>query len=103
MVETLTRQIDVVGLCYGTNGQSCTQHKVCGETVEVDDILKLCAEIVVTAGFQVAAFNAARKGGCKVGFLPKYMLSNYQQFENCQVWVTKLLRESENAVEEIFL
>ena len=70
--------MEMVGLYRSTNGRSCTSHKCCGKTLEVNQVLRLRKCVVDVLGEPEEAIKCVRiedgSEGCVVGFLPKALL-----------------------------
>jgi hypothetical protein len=67
--------LEIVGLLSNTNGRSCTEHTVCGETVEVGDVLRLVKTVVTVKGVAEEAVKCVRitdgVDSCTVAFVPR--------------------------------
>ena len=70
--------MEMIGLHHATNGRSCTSHKCCGKTLEVNQVLRLRKCVVDVLGEPEEAIKCVRiedgSKGCVVGFLPKALL-----------------------------
>jgi hypothetical protein len=44
--QTITRQLEIVGLCKNNNGRSCCVHDCCGKEVQVGSVLRLVQTVV---------------------------------------------------------
>ena len=62
--------LEVVGLLGKSNGRSCNQHACCGETLLVDQLLRLVKCVVVVSGKEEEAVKfvrvTAEGDGCTV-------------------------------------
>jgi hypothetical protein len=69
--------LEIVGLLSNSNGRSCTEHTVCGQTVEVGDVLRLVKTVVTVNGVSEEAVKCVRISEgvdcCTVAFLPRLL------------------------------
>ena len=72
------RDMEMVGLYRTTNGRSCTSHKCCGKTLEVNQVLRLRKCVVDLNGEPEEAIKCIwiedGSKGCVVSFIPKALL-----------------------------
>jgi hypothetical protein len=67
--------LEIVGLASSTNGRSCQLHTVCGDSVEVGNVLRLVNTVVTIAGFPEPAIKLVKLDdgvdGCTVAYVPR--------------------------------
>ena len=72
--------LEIVGLNSSTNDRSCCQHKICGEYVFVNDVLRLVRCIVTINGRAEEAIKLVKiadgSDTCTVAFVPWAFSSN---------------------------
>ncbi len=94
--------LEISGLKANTNGRSCRIHSVCGETVEVGNVLLLQPTIVLNKqGLNEYAISAKLMihgiESCSVGYICKEFHYFKQMFENKLCKVVELHYNSNNA------
>jgi hypothetical protein len=66
--------VEIVGLQSCTNGQLCSLHELCGDFVEVGNLLRLFPTVVTINGIYQVAIKLVRfmdeADGCTVVFIP---------------------------------
>ena len=71
--------IEIVGLSSNTNGRSCTLHAVCGDAVEVGDVLRLVPCVVTINHETEEAIKVVKVvdgvDTCTVAFVPRVQSS----------------------------
>ena len=96
--------IEIVGLQSCSNGRSCCIHEVCGDYVEVGDLLRLVSTVVKIRGETQEAIKLVRlmdgADGCTVAFIPRILqdLPKVQNNLSKFVQVKELYRDSTNSV-----
>jgi hypothetical protein len=95
--------IEIVGLQSCTNGRSCSLHEVCGDYVEVGDLLRLLPTVVTINGIDQGAIKLVRlmdeADGCTVAFIPRILMDLPRVQNNLTKFcvVKELYRESSNS------
>ena len=87
--------VEVVGLRSGSSGRNCEEHAVCGMVVEQDVVLRIRRVFVDTGdGRSVLALAAYWISDgidrCRVGYLPKHLVKNSQEYDGRLIQVTEL-------------
>lgn len=69
--------LEIGGLNSNTNGRSCTLHSICGEHVEIGDVLRIVKCVVAVDGVVEEALKCVKvvdgHDGCTVAFIPRVM------------------------------
>jgi hypothetical protein len=95
--------IEIVGLHSCTNGRSWSIHEVCGDFVEVGDLLRLVPTCVTINGKDECAIKLVRLmdevDGCTVAFIPRILMDLPRVQKNILRFcmVKELYRDSENS------
>ena len=86
--------VEIVGVNSPTNGRSCEEHRICGEVVIEDVVLRL-RKVQVQMNQQehsaIAAFwvsDGIDRGG--IGYLPKVYVKNWKQYDGSFVQVIEV-------------
>lgn len=94
--------LEVFGCDLPCNGRSCLIHEGCERLIWVGCLLKLNTVYLpnpLTEVLDVLAVVATYiGGGCRVGFLPTFLLSRHLEFEGKIVKVIELMKDSTNPV-----
>lgn len=94
--------LEIVGLYSDTNGRSCSVHAICGDHVNVGDVLRLVATVVDYKGSLEPAVKCVKvvdgTDACTVAFVPRNLsdLPKVKEHLNKFVQVTELYAESKN-------
>jgi hypothetical protein len=95
--------IEIVGLQSCSNGRSCSIHEVCGDYVEVGDLLRLIPTVVTINGKDQGAIKLVRlmdeADGCTVAFIPRILMDLPRVQKNLTKFcvVKELYRDSPNS------
>ena len=86
--------VEIVGVNSPTNGRSCEEHRICGEVVIEDVVLRL-RKVQVQINQQeqsaIAAFWVSNGiDCCRVGYLPKAYVKNWKQYDGALVQVIEV-------------
>ena len=101
MAEQVYRDIDVVGCDEGSNGRSCLNHDVCGTQIQVGDIFIFRWAVVpveneIEEVIKVFIIRDVSQE-CHIGYLPRRLLIQKDNFKNKMAVVLEDLRRSNNA------
>ena len=86
--------VEIVGVNSPTNGQSCEEHRICGEVV-IEDVVLHLRKVQVQMNQQeqsaIAAFWVSDGiDRCHVGYLPKAYVKNRKQYDGALVQVVEV-------------
>ena len=86
--------VEIVGVNSPTNRRPCEEHRICGEVVIEDVVLRL-RKIQVQMNQQeqsaIAAFWVSNGiDHCRVGYLPKAYVKNWEQYDGALVQVVEV-------------
>ena len=83
--------VEIVGVNSPTNGRSCEEHRICGEVVIEDVVLRLRKVQVQMNQHKQSAIAAFWVSDgidrCRVGYLPKAFVKNWKQYDGTLVQV----------------
>jgi hypothetical protein len=92
--------VELVGIEASDQGRNCEEHDTCGEVLGLDVIVRLRRTQVVVNGVEETAIAAywVTDGidRCRVGFLPKYTVKHWKQYDGKLAQVVEMYRESES-------
>jgi hypothetical protein len=92
--------VELLGIDASDQGRSCEEHDVCGEIVDLDVVVRLRRTQVVIDGVEETAIAAywvtTGIDRCRVGFLPKFTVKHWQQFDGKLAQVVEMYRDSES-------
>lgn len=95
--------LEIVGLYASGNGRTCFQHKICGEYVKEDDLLRLVKCVVEVKKDQVEEAVKLVKiadgaESCTVAFVPRVFANDPKVIRNIgkYVQVIELYQDSDN-------
>jgi hypothetical protein len=96
--------VDLVGLQESNQGRSCEYHSCCGSVVDCDTLVRLRRVQIVNAnGIEETAIAAHwvtdAVDRCRVGFLPRYCVPHYRDFDGKLAQVIEMLDVSEFAAD----
>jgi hypothetical protein len=82
--------VDVVGVYRSSNGRSCSEHEVCGQSLQVGDILHIrCNKVEKEGGVMKEALGVYYVvdgvDKCLVGFLQDYSVFHKRDLEGLRV------------------
>ena len=86
--------VEIVGVNCPTNERSCEEHRICGEVVIEDVVLRL-RKVQVQINQQeqsaIAAFWVSDGiDRCRIGYLPKACVKNWRQYDGALVQVIEV-------------
>jgi hypothetical protein len=92
--------VELLGIDASDQGRSCEEHEACGEVVHLDVIVRLRRVQVVVNDVEETAIAAywVTDGidRCRVGFLPKYTVKHWKQYDGKLAQVVEMYRDSES-------
>ena len=95
--------VDIVGTNYSSNGRTCEEHKCCGSVLKEDMVVRFrVVEVEANGGEERAIAVYWLTGGierCRVGFLPRYLVKHYAEYDGKIAQVTTLLRDEDDKEE----
>ena len=93
--------VEIVGVNSPTNGQSCEEHRICGEVVIEDVVLHLrMVQVQINQQEQsaIAAFWVSDGiDRCRVGYLPKACVKNWKQYDGALPQVIEVYSADSNS------
>jgi hypothetical protein len=70
--------LEIVGLLSNTNGWCCSVHTICGESIDVGNVLRLVPTVVYVCGILEQAVKLVQIDdgieGCTVAFVPRLLI-----------------------------
>ena len=93
--------IDIFGIARGDRGCSCKEHKVCGAVLQEDSVVRIRHEqIIGDTGMEESALAAYWISDgidcCRVGFLPRHLLKDWQVYNGRIAQVVDIYEGSES-------
>jgi hypothetical protein len=94
--------LEVVGICGNTKGRSCCMHDCCGDSLSVNELLRLVKCVVTINKEMKEAVKRVRVtadgDGCTIGFLPRVWTNLPIVQENIDIFciVREIYDESDN-------
>jgi hypothetical protein len=90
---------DILGTRMSSNGRSCIEHDVCGQAVQVNDLVRIrCVQVVVNdvektvmeARLVVQGLNT-----CRIGFLPGHCVQHRRIFDGKLAQITEIYQDQD--------
>ena len=92
--------IEIVGIESNSNGRSCEEHDCCGIVLDNDVVVRFRRVQIQVDGMEETAIAAfwVTDGvdRCRVGFLPRYQLKHWQQYEGRLAQIIDMYRDSDS-------
>lgn len=93
--------VEIVGIERSHGGRSCEEHDVCGTVLQEDCVVRIRRmQIIGQHGKEESALAVYWISDgidrCHVGFLPRHLLKQWQQYDGRIAQVVDLYRESES-------
>jgi hypothetical protein len=93
--------VDIVGIARGDRGRSCEEHKICGAVLQEDSVVRIRHEQIIGDGGKEESALAAYwiSDGidrCRVGFLPRHLLKDWQVYNGRIAQVVDIYEGSES-------
>ncbi len=87
--------VEIIGTERGDQGRSCEEHEVnCGEVLAEDVVVRLCKVQILVEGREETAIAAMWINDgvdrCRVGFLPRHMLTHAARYDDTVAQVTRI-------------
>jgi hypothetical protein len=97
--------VEVVGIARGDRGRSCEEHDVCGAVLQEDSVVRIRhVQITGEMGKEESALAVYWISHgidcCRVGFLPRHLVKQWQQYDGRIAQVVDLYQGSDSPTKQ---
>ena len=97
--------VEIVGIGRGDRGRSCEDHDVCGTVLQEDSVVRIRhVQIIGDTGKEESALAVIWISDgidrCCVGFLPRHLVKQWQEYDGRIAQVVDLYQESESPTKQ---
>ena len=97
--------VEIVGIGMSDRGRSCEEHNVCDTVLQEDSVVRIRhIQIIGDRGKEESALAvywiSDGIDGCRVGFLPRHPLKQWQLYDGCIAQVVDVYEVSESPTKQ---